>query len=237
MTDGAIRPVDGAFLVCAATQFELDAMAGLRADGFVPLVIGVGIPQALRSLYRRLSEGDLPPLLLCIGIAGAYKSNAMSIGDIVVGGSEVYGDVGFELPEAPGFMSVAEASFGSAYREPMPLATPDRFSRVGARVNAGRPYGIHVGLRGCTVNTCAGSDATGAMRAQRFDAAFESMEGAAVAQVGVDFGIPVCEVRSISNFAARRDMRAEHVRIAVDNLAHYLRICFETGTSDAGVST
>jgi hypothetical protein len=77
------------------------------------------------------------------------------------------------------------------------------------------------------VNTCAGTHATGARRAALTGAAFESMEGAAVALWGTLTGPPtsVCEIRAISNVAADRDMRPENIRLALGNLAHYLAAC------------
>ncbi len=58
-----------------------------------------------------------------------------------------------------------------------------------------------------------------------FGVEFETMEGAAVAQVGVQWGVPVSEVRAISNLAARRDMRPENIRRALESLLAYLRAC------------
>ncbi|MBV9848547.1 MAG: hypothetical protein JO250_02550, partial [Armatimonadetes bacterium] len=81
--------------------------------------------------------------------------------------------------------------------------------------------------RGCTVNACAGTEATGRRREELFGAAFETMEGAAVAQAGQMLGIPVAEVRAISNIAARRDMRPENIRRALDRLAAFFEQCRE----------
>ena len=49
------------------------------------------------------------------------------------------------------------------------------------------------------------------------------MEGAAVAQLGKQWGIPVCEIRAISNIAAQRDMRPEHLRLSQERLRMFLR--------------
>ena len=55
------------------------------------------------------------------------------------------------------------------------------------------------------------------------ESGFESMEGAAVAQIGQRFGIPVSEIRAISNIASRRDMRPENIRLALTHLRDTLR--------------
>ncbi len=199
-------------LVCAATEMELAAFGGPTA-GVELFVTGVGIPQALArtlEIFGRLR----PTRVLNIGIAGAYPGSGLGIGDVVMGASEVYGDVGFELPEPPGFRFVGEAEWGAFYREPLRL---NRFAEFG-----GLPI-----RSGCTVNSCTGTEATGRLRENLFGAAFETMEGAAVAQAGTVYGIPVCEIRAISNFASRRDMRPENITLALDRLREYFH--FGTG--------
>ena len=194
-------------LVCAATERELAAFGG-PSEEVALFVTGVGIPLALARTLEVLGR-ERPARVLNIGIAGAYPGSGLAMGDIVMGASEVYGDVGFELPEPPGFRHVGEAEWGAFYREPLPLSQFAEFA--GAVV---RP--------GCTVNACTGTEATGRGREQLFGAAFETMEGAAVAQAGQVLGIPVCEIRAISNIAARRDMRPENIALALERLRQYL---------------
>lgn len=207
-------------LVCAATEMELKAFEerpGRLSDerGVNMLVTGVGIPATLARLLP-LAQAQRPALILNIGIAGAYPSSGLAIGDIVMGESEVYGDLGFELPEEPGFQSLSTSPFaGDLYRTPFPLLQAPAYQ------HAPNGYGFRI-ARGCTVNACAGTDRTGRLRETLFQAQFESMEGAAVAQVGQQESIPVCEIRAISNIAARRDMRPENIGRALANLRDYL---------------
>jgi nucleoside phosphorylase len=72
------------------------------------------------------------------------------------------------------------------------------------------------------VNQCTGREVTGLLRRKLFLADFESMEGAAVALVGKLQGIPVSELRSISNFASTRDMQASSMALALGNLGDYM---------------
>lgn len=215
------RPFGSMGLVCAATAFELDACPDAIAPGARRVVTGVGIPRVFETLPAALDDGDLPGLIVCVGIAGAYPDAGLAVGDLVLGDGEVYGDVGFELPEEPGFRHIRESDFGAEYAEPLPLVVPDALRR---EAPAGADYRVAIG-RGCTVNSCAGTDATGRWRERRLGVAFETMEGAAVAQVGRRLGIPVAQVRAISNVAARRDMRPENIRRALANLRHYLAAC------------
>ena len=199
-------------LVCAATLPELQAFGEPGGDTAFFLT-GVGIPAALASTLD-IAARERPKRILNIGIAGAYPGSGLKIGDLVLGRSEVYGDVGFELPDAPGFQAVGEVSWGAFYRDPLPLTAFPEFDGLPVR-------------RGCTINACTGTEATGRLRETLFGAAFETMEGAAVAQAGQALGIPVCEIRAISNIAARRDMQPENIQLALDSLRDYLCHCRE----------
>ncbi len=212
MTGESKPPLD--LLVCAATEMELRAFGEVREEtGQDCFVTGVGIPVALAQTLL-IAGREEPARILNVGIAGAYPGSGLVVGDIVIGTEEVYGDVGFELPEDPGFRHVREVSWGAPYAQPQPLTVFPEF--------AGAATG-----RGCTVNVCTGTEATGRLRERLFDAAFETMEGAAVAQVGDILRVPVCEVRAISNIASRRDMRPENIQTALDALTAYFHKCRE----------
>lgn len=192
--------------VCAATEGELSAW-GPPSDEVILGVTGVGIPATFNALLGWV--GPLPTAIVNIGIAGAYPGSGLVIGDLVVGTSEVYGDIGFTLPEPPHFRPITESPFGGFYQNPLTLWVP-----AGLDLAQGR---------GCTVSTCTGTRAQGEQRATLFGAQFETMEGAAIAQWGQRSGIPVCEVRAISNHAADRDMRPENIALSIKNLAMFLR--------------
>jgi futalosine hydrolase len=193
-------------LVCAATEEELQTFGDAPRKGMGFLVTGVGIPCAFASVLAAIHK-ERPSHILNIGIAGAYPGSGLGIGDIVTASSEVYGDIGFELPEPPHFRPLQDSPFGAFYQKPFTLI-PVPNAAVG---------------HGCTVNACAGSDATGNLREALFGAAFETMEGAAIAQAGQLFDIPVSEVRAISNIAARRAMHPKNIRRAFDNLTHFFQ--------------
>ena len=193
---------------------ELQAF-GPRSEevGQDSFLTGVGVPVALAQTL--LVAGRLRPArILNIGIAGAYPGSGLAIGDIIVGTSEVYGDVGFELPEEPRFRHISESPWGAPYQEPVTLTVFPEFA--GAREG-----------RGCTVNACTGTEATGRLRERLFGAAFETMEGAAVAYAAYRLFTSVCEIRAISNIASDRDMRPENIKLALDSLRSYLQQCRE----------
>jgi futalosine hydrolase len=137
---------------------------------------------------------------------------------VVIGTSEVFADLGMEFPDAPEgeiFRPLGEYLFAvDCLRAPIGLLIPAWAAAIS---------GLKRG-RGATVSTCTGTDATGARRRRLFGADFESMEGAAVALAGQAGGIPVIEIRAVSNFAARRDgehLRPENLRRALDTLVAF----------------
>lgn len=205
------------WLVCAATEGELAAWDADLFPGCERFVSGVGIPATFARLLPKVLS-DNYSLLVNIGIAGAYPGSGLSIGQVVVGQNEAYADLGMELPEPPSFQALTETPFGADYATPFPLVHPTELHVATDDIFA-------VTANGATVNTCTGTEATGVRREYAFNAGFETMEGAAVAQVGHVCGVPVCEIRAISNIAARRDMRPENIRLALQNLREYLRAC------------
>jgi futalosine hydrolase len=230
----------GLILVCAATEDELSSF-GLpdRSEKFVVAVTGVGVPHTLLRLMPLL-ERLQPALVVNIGIAGAYphcdpvraapSAEAASqtgdvelrIGQVVIGSSEVFADLGMEIPDEERFRPLGAFPFADPLlRAPLPLHVPDWVSATGVTV-----------ARGATVNACTGTLATGALRRRLFTAEFESMEGAAVALACREKNIPCMEVRAISNRAARRELRPENIRLALDAL----RVFWESNRNRLGVA-
>ncbi len=220
-------------LVCAATLPELRAFgpdaaaAGLTDERYVAadesrrayLLTGVGIPCAFSRLYPVVLRQP-PRRILNIGIAGAYPDSGLVIGDVVVVQSEVFGDVGFQLPEEPGFRPIADSPFaGSFYQDPIPLTLDSQFMPPTTDTSLSNI------VQGCTVSSCTGREEVGRLRERLFRVNIETMEGAAVAQVGHTASIPVCQVRAISNIAARRNMTPQNIALALSRLSDYLRAC------------
>jgi futalosine hydrolase len=52
---------------------------------------------------------------------------------------------------------------------------------------------------------------------KKFHVICENMEGAAVAHVCISYGIPVVEIRGISNTVEDRDMKKWDIRMAAEN--------------------
>jgi futalosine hydrolase len=209
------KPPVSPILYLAATDRELAAVPdALCSSPNRAALSGVGIPVVFEGAERWLSPSV--GLIVNIGIAGAYPGAGIAIGDIVIADCETYGDIGFELPDEIAFRPISASEFGAFYRDPFPTVTPAEW-RGGPDLG----FRVHTG-RGCTVNACTGTQATGVRRRDLFGAVFETMEGAAIAQIGRRAGIPVCEIRVISNIAGDRDMRPENIARALANLRRYL---------------
>jgi futalosine hydrolase len=221
-------------ILCAATVMEMDAclrsvgtrFQDLPLEGGTPwrrtrgkityALTGVGIPLTLSRLLPWLGTAgtEKPALVLNFGIAGAYPGSGLAIGEVVAGEAEVFGDLGMETPGDEAFLPLTGFAWSDEeYRAPLELAL--------GPLSPG-PMGRLRAARGCTVNACTGREETGKLRRALFQADFETMEGAAVAWAGREAGIPVCEVRAISNHASTRDFRPANVEAALGNLGVYL---------------
>ncbi len=73
-------------------------------------------------------------------------------------------------------------------------------------------------VTGATVNTATGKEATGILRAEKYGVEVESMEGAGALKFGKDFGIPILQIRSISNIATTRDRESWDIIGAIKSL-------------------
>ncbi len=226
-------------LLCAATRMELDACLGPLGDAFDSLPMGPrpwtrrrgrvllaatgpGIPLTLARLMPLLAS-EPPSALVDIGIAGAYAGSGLAIGDLVAGESEQFGDLGMETPGPEAFLPIAGFDWSDpVYARALALSADP----LGPLSSSG-PAAAPKRARGCTVNACTGTAATGARRRAMTGADFESMEGAAVALAGREAGIPVAELRAISNAAADRDMRPENIGSALRALGSFVSAWLE----------
>lgn len=137
-----------------------------------------------------------PSRVFVLGVAGAYPSRGLEIGDIAVGECEIYGDEGLLTDTGIQTMDALHlplASVGTKnYYNEFPLFIPEI-------IKCHQHKGAFV-----TVSACTGSMKAGDEISRRFNAICENMEGAAVAHIGVLNNIPVTEIRGISNIIEDR---------------------------------
>jgi len=138
-----------------------------------------------------------PELLFMIGVAGAYPSSGLDIGDVAVGSREIYADEGLMLNSGIRTMDelnlpLAEIHNKNFFNE-FPLHIPDELKE--------HP---HIGAF-ATVSSCTGIDETALNIEKRLSVICENMEGAAAAHICAMSDMKMIELRGISNIIKNRD--------------------------------
>ena len=198
-------------LIVTSVAVEKNAVCRkIRSEGrFTIAVSGVGAAAAAAKTAKELAVAKYD-LVICAGIAGGYPGQA-EVGSLVTATEMIAADLGAETAE--GFRSLADLGFGSV-----------RFSADLALANC-----LTEGLRAAglpvrsgpilTVNTVTGTAKKAAELAARFPgAAAEGMEGYGVALAAHAAGLPVLELRAISNQVGPRDRSVWRIKEALDTL-------------------
>ncbi|MFI1737987.1 futalosine hydrolase [Streptomyces sioyaensis] len=176
-----------------ATALTAAALTGAPYDLVVSAGIGGGFPPG---------PGDAQP--------GAAPSGA-PVGSVVVADAIVAADLGAETPD--GFAPVTELGFGRV------LHRPDEALVKAVAAAAGAATGPVV-----TVSTVTGSAARTAELAERHPGVLaEAMEGFGVAEAAAAHGVPVLEIRTISNAVGPRDRGAWRIGAALAALTDVFR--------------
>ncbi|MHA5047252.1 futalosine hydrolase [Streptomyces sp. SD15] len=170
--------------------------AGLTLD---LLAAGVGpalaAASAATALTARALEGAPYDLVVCAGIAGGFQPDA-PVGSLVVADAITVADLGAETVD--GFLPVTELGFGVVNHRPPKTLVRDVVAATGGR--AGTVL---------TVSTVTGTAERAAeLRARHPRALAEAMEGFGVAEAAAAHGVPVLELRAVSNPVGPRDRAA-----------------------------
>ncbi len=190
-------------LLCVATDFE-GALLRERLDGSHPDVAivrtGVGPVNAAHAVTLFLAQADAHAIVIC-GVGGAYPSAGLEIGDVVCAASECYGDLGATSPS--GFLDMKALGF------PVVDGPPPLFNDLPMQI-----FPAERRVPFVTVSSCTGTDMVARELESRTGGAVESMEGAAIAHVAHLHGVPVGEVRAISNIVTNRDTKTWRLKDA-----------------------
>ena len=198
-------------LIMTAVSAERDAvLRGLRRDTrFDVLVAGVGSVVAAVNTARALATAEYS-LVISAGIGGGFPGR-VEVGSLVVANKIIVADLGAETLE--GFRSVDELGFGFTQIQ-IDTSLVDRVT--GALLVAKLPVNTGTVL---TVSTVTGTAARGVELAARIPAATaEAMEGYGVGCAALDRGVPVLEIRAISNMVGPRDRSTWRIKEALDVL-------------------
>lgn len=200
-------------LVMTAVAAERDAvLRGLGGDSrFYVQVAGVGpVAAAVNTAKTLATATEAYDLVISAGIAGGFPGVA-EVGSLVVSSEIVAADLGAETAE--GFSSLDELGFGSNRVQ----VEANLAERVATVLRAtGLPVAVGPML---TLATVTGTAETAKRLAARVPGAVaEGMEGYGVALAAQDLGLPVLEIRSISNPVGPRDRTAWKIKEALQAL-------------------
>ena len=164
-----------------------------------------------------LIEKCHPRLVINTGCSGAYLASGLSVGDLAVASDEFLGDEGVLTAEGwqdLRFMGLPTLIHGNQqFHNAIPLSK----HAAEKAMHLADYYGVKL-VRGrfITVSTCSGSRQRGEELARSFHGICENMEGAAVAQTCLRYGIDCLEIRGVSNLVDERDMNTWDIPRAVE---------------------
>ncbi len=185
----------------------------------IVVVSGIGKVNASHAATRLIREHN-PVLVMNIGVGGAYASAGLAIGDIAVAEKEIYGDEGVVLSDglhdltAIGLPLLQKGR--KKYFNEFPL--DQRLIRKALRlIDADEiSFAFRAGPF-VTVSACTGTTKRAREIEKKFHAVCENMEGAAIAHVCARYGIPLVEMRGVSNLVRDRDLSKWNIGLAAEN--------------------
>ncbi|MGW2044942.1 futalosine hydrolase [Streptomyces sp. NPDC001858] len=192
------------------TETRLPGVTLHRAgDTYDLLAAGVGPALAAASVSAALTAAALAgapyDLVVSAGIAGGFAPDA-PVGSLVVADEITAADLGAET--ADGFLPVTELGFGAVTHRPPASLVRESAAAAGARA------GVVL-----TVSTVTGTAARAAVLRERHPRALaEAMEGFGVAEAAAAHGVPVLEIRAVSNPVGPRDRAAWRIGEALTAL-------------------
>jgi futalosine hydrolase len=214
ISDKNEHPIRGSakrILVMTAVPTERDAvLRGLKNHArFDVMVAGVGPVAAAANTARMLATVEYG-VVVSAGIGGGFPGRA-EVGSLVVAKEIIAADLGVETPE--GYRSMEDLGFGSTC-----ITVDASLVNLVQRALQGAKLPVNTGPV-LTVSTVTGTAARAAEMAARVPGGTaEAMEGYGVAFAAHDLGIPVMEIRAISNLVGPRDRTAWRIKEALEVL-------------------
>ncbi|MCW2543468.1 MAG: futalosine nucleosidase [Frankiales bacterium] len=174
-----------------ATPLDLGPYRAVSTGTAAVVVSGIGPAAAAATTATAVSRLEID-LVLSLGICGGFPG-AAGIGDVVIATDLVAADLGADSPE--GFLAMGQLGWADdSYAVPTDLITA-----------AADQLGEVVTGPVITVSTVTGTAARVGQLAERHGAVAEAMEGWGVLTAALPHGLPVLEVRTVSNTVGIRD--------------------------------
>lgn len=174
------------------------------------MVTGVGPGSTAHRLTRAIAC-QAPDMVILAGIAGAFQESGLHITDLCIAGSEAYGDLG----RCTG-MGVEPVMLAGDDRLAMEFDLASTWDSIITRQEL-QDMGIHV-VPMATVSCSSGNIERASVISAFTGAALENMEGAAAAHSCLAFGIPLIEIRAVSNMAGVVKADEWNIRGALANI-------------------
>jgi futalosine hydrolase len=194
-------------LGCTTGQTAVTAAGALTV-----ICAGVGPAAAAAATSAALANGEWDAVLT-LGVGGGFEPVA-PVGSVVVASAIVASDLGAGSPD--GFIPLNQLGLG-----PVRFEVPEWWASTAQRRITQRCLSLQV-VRGdvLTVSTVTGTHRRASrLLARHPDAAAEAMEGAGVATAAAMFGVPVMEMRAVSNLVGDRNRPSWRMTVALDVLA------------------
>lgn len=204
------------YLIVSSTELEISALKSNKqlAQDCVFLTAGVGILESAISLTQFLSrsENDAHQTLLegviAFGVCGAYQTTGANILDICIAEKEHFGDFGVAIDSEIEYFTEDNLKNRCTFNLANDLSARIKNSLYDLRIKY--KSGNFV-----TVQACTGTLSRGSFLQNKFNAICENMEGAALARVCELYGIPMAELRCVSNMVEDRDKSKWKIKEAV----------------------
>ncbi|MCX7988346.1 MAG: hypothetical protein N2647_02760 [Thermodesulfovibrio sp.] len=158
-----------------------------KIKNFEILLCLSGIGKVNSSISSVVAFQNFPVSKVIIsGVAGAYPSSGLNVGDLVLAEKEINADEGLLIN-----CDDRNESFIFINAEEIPLYLPDYLKDL--------KTGVFL-----TVSACTGNLNRAKFLERQFNALCENMEGFAIAKAAKLYNVPVTEIRSISNMVTDR---------------------------------
>lgn len=191
-------------LLCSATEQELNNLReiDINSQEIDFLVSGIGMVETAYSLTRQFAAAEYD-LAINIGLAGCFDRR-VPIGTVCRIEEDTFSEIGAE--DGDNFLTLEEMQLKGI------TAIKNEIDFDSDALNA-LPM-----LRGITVNTVHGNEASIEAVRRRLDPQVETMEGAAFLMVCQKEKTPALQIRSISNYIERRNRENWNIPLALEHL-------------------
>ena len=204
---------------------RLRAFHGVVGEREVILAVtGIGKANAA-SAATVLFERFTPEFAINTGCGGAFPDCGLAVGDLAVATSETYADEGVLTPQGWQGLDLIGIPLCQGRGERIYNRFELCRELAGGALASARSHGFSAESGPfLTVSTCSGSSDQATTLLQRFPGICENMEGAALAQVAYIYGVPLLEVRGISNLVEDRDLARWDLKRAVTEVQRFLQL-------------